>query len=219
MRVLYNQDLQNLHDELLKMGSAIEKSLDLTIEALNTNNEDLMHEIIERDDIIDNFEIEIEKRCLTLISMQNPVAGDLRAIASILKIITDLERIADQSSDIAYYLLKITKNGYDGVKFDVAHIVEMAKYVKKMLARTIECYVSLNKEEAVKICKDDDIVDKLFVSIGNEITEHMTNYPEFIKNGICYLYIIKYCERMADHATNVCEWLAYRVSGEHLLYN
>lgn len=219
MRNEFQNELKELHIDLLKMGSVIEKSIDMLIEALQNNEETVFQEIIKRDDIIDQYEMEIEKKCISMILRQQPVAADLRTIATILKIITDLERIADQSSDIAEHMIKMIKKGCVMSNFEMKDIVNMAQFVKKMLTGTIECYVKQDDKEAIKIASDDDIADQYFHDIEQKIQQAMKDNNDFIFQGICYIHIIKYLERMADHCTNICEWVAYRVTGEHKQYN
>lgn len=229
MRADFQNELKNLHKDLLKMGTVIEKTIDLMIEGLKTRDEKILEDVIERDAIVDNYEYNIERSCLNLILKQQPVASDLRTIASILKIITDLERIADQSSDISEYVLKIIKNNkamssditaeLPKSKYDIPEIINMALEVKRMLSTTIDCYVKLDADLAVKTSLSDDIIDNYFTGITDKIAKVMKEDNNNIYEGICLLHIIKYLERMGDHSTNICEWIAYRVTGEHNQYN
>lgn len=219
MRAEFENELKQLHKELLIMGSVLEKTMDIMLEAIEKRDITALEKVIDRDDIIDDYEYSIEKKCLSMILRQQPVAADLRTIASILKIITDLERIADQCSDVAKYEIKILKNQSKPSGFDNSSIIKMAEQVKKMVTSTIDCYVNLDAKKAVKVSMEDDIVDNYFSEITKQIQEEMIKNKEFVNEGICLLYIIKYIERMGDHTTNVCEWIAYRVTGEHKQYN
>lgn len=219
MRAEFQNEMNGLHVELLKMGSVIEKSITLMIGTLKSRDKKVLDEIITRDDIIDDYETEIEKKCLSIIVRQQPVAVDLRSVTSVLKIITDLERIADQCSDIAGYLLKLSNQDIHTTDFDMGEIIAMAECMKKMVTGTIECYVNLDADTAVKIAHEDDIIDEYFSRNEALLQQQMKLNPEFIVEGVCYIHIIKYLERMADHTTNICEWIAYRVTGEHNQYN
>lgn len=219
MREEFEKELKELHKELLKMGTAIEKTIDMLLDSFQTRNVKALEEVIQRDDIIDELEAEIEQKCINLILKQQPVAADLRNIASVLKIITDMERIADQCSDAAEYMIKMIEGSAKEYRFNIEAIIGMALQVKKMVSGTIDCYVHLDVDNAVKISLEDDIVDNYFNEINEQIQYKMKETPENIFEGVCILYIIKYLERIADHATNICEWVAYRVTGEHKQYN
>lgn len=216
VRAEFDKELKDLHKSLLKMGAYIEQSIDDTMEAFERQNVRMAKEIIAHDDIIDNMEGTIESECLMLIARQQPIAGDLRMIASILKIITDLERIADHCADISEFTIKLAENPY---KYYIEEIPEMAKQVKKMIKQTIDTYVELNVEKAISTAKEDDIVDKYFFDIVDKIQILMKQDSEFVEQGIYFIFIAKYLERMGDHATNVCEWVAYRVTGNREQYN
>lgn len=219
MRNQFQNELMDLHNDLLRMGSVVEKTIELMIESLTFRNPVLLQEIVKRDDIVDQYEAEIEKKCLYMMLRQQPVAVDLRSITSILKMITDIERIADQSSDIAEYLIKLTKWNGETVNTDLTDVIQMAETVKQMVGDTIECYVKLDEKRAIAIAKEDDLIDQYFEEIEKRLEEEMKQNSSFITEGICYIQIIKYLERMADHTTNICEWIAYRVTGKHIQYN
>lgn len=219
MREEFQRELKELHKELLKMGTTIEGTIDILLESFQKRDLKRLQEVIERDDIIDSFEYEIEKKCIHLILKQQPVAVDLRAITSILKMITDMERIADQCSDAADYMIQMIDANKEHYQYDIEPVINMGLQVKKMVSATIDCYVNLDEENAIKISLEDDIVDNYFKEINKQIQETMKNNSKTVFEGVCLLYIIKYLERMADHATNICEWIAYRVTGEHKQYN
>ncbi|SHH98840.1 phosphate signaling complex protein PhoU [Clostridium grantii] len=211
-RIAFEKELKEIHNGLLKMGKIIEESIDETIEALVNQNEELAKRVIEKDDIIDKMELDLEAECIKIIALQQPIATDLRSIASGLKIITDLERIADHCSDISKYTLKLCKENY---RKPLVDIPKMAKQVKKMVGETIESYIDLDVEKAKQIKREDDVVDAYFHDLVEEINEFMKEDKEYIYQGTCLLFIIKYLERMADHATNICGWIIYNVTGVH----
>lgn len=215
-RAEFEKALQELHEQLLKMGATIEHSMDLMIRALETGDAGLDREVIERDDIIDDLEAAIEAQCLDMIIKQQPVAGDLREITSILKMITDLERISDQCADICEYALKLA--GEQMPEY-MNLIIQMAMHVKKMISATIDSYVSQDAKKAVETAKSDDIADDYFEQITGEIVQSMGGDLALRRTGVYLLLIAKYLERIGDHTTNVCEWVAYRVTGDHQLYN
>ncbi|NLL71588.1 MAG: phosphate signaling complex protein PhoU [Epulopiscium sp.] len=216
MRYQFQQELKHLHKELLKIGSQIERSLQDAMEALLERNEALAHLVIQRDDEIDDGVQKIENECIRIIARQQPAAGDLRFITSTLKMVTDLERIADHCADICEYTLKLTQELLPQQK---KPMMEMGVQVKKMVRMTIDSYVSQNLSLAQQVCKEDDIVDEYFLSFIHRIEEEMEKNKGFITQGIYLLLIVKYLERMADHSTNIAEWILYQITGTYQEYN
>lgn len=211
IRYEFEKELTRMHKELLKMGALIEQSIDDTIKAMKNQDVALAREVIQRDDEIDQMELVMEAECIMLVTRQQPIASDLRLITSVLKIVTDLERIADHCADISEYVIRLSNEPY---KKPLEHIPMMAQQVKKMVKDTIDSYVEKNIEKARKVIDDDDIVDKYFEDIVKEIQDLMKIQEDFIIQGTYFIFIIKYLERMADHATNICEWIEYNITGK-----
>ena len=218
MRNEFQNRLCELHKEIMKMNTTIEKTMDMLIEGMEKRDRAILDEVIERDNIVDNLEADIEKMCISLILREQPVAFDLRNVTSILKIITDLERIADHCTDIAKYLIEIIDSS-DIYLFDTKDISNMSFIVKEMITSTTECYIKSDEIKARDISLSDDKVDAYFTDIVTSIESIMERDSSKIFQGVRFLYIVKYLERIADHSTNICEWIIYRVTGEHIQYN
>lgn len=208
----FDQGLDDLHRELIKMGSLVEESIDNTIQALKKQDVELARQVFLNDDIIDDLEQAIEKKCMNLIARQQPLAKDLRTISTALKIITDMERIADHSSDIAELTLRMANVKYIKPLIDIPRMAEMAK---QMVNKSIDAYVRQDIKLAQEVCASDDDVDDLFNKILLELVNIMKNSPEAVEQAIDFMFIAKYLERMADHATNIGEWVVFNVTGEH----
>jgi phosphate transport system protein len=215
-RKVFAAELETLRQDVIQMGSEIENLIEQTIEVFTTNNQELAHAVIKKDDLIDEMEMAIEKKCIMLIAQQQPMAGDLRLIFSILKIVTDMERIGDHCEDICNYYLKVQNKVWDTDKGYQRHIERMAKNVRKMLKDTMDSFTQKNIEQIESICKYDDAIDSEFGKIWVELTEEMGQRKEFIQDGADYIMIIKYLERIADHTTNIAEWLYYHITGNHI---
>jgi phosphate transport system protein len=211
-RQSFDEDLKNLHMELIKMGSLVEESIENTIIALKRQDVELARKIFDNDDIIDEIEQKIEKMCLNLIARQSPLAKDLRSISTALKIITDMERIADHSADIAEITIRMAKEKYIKSLIDIPKMADLAK---RMVNKSIDAYVRQDISLAKEVCASDDAVDELFHKIILELINIMKNDPKTIEQGINFMFIAKYIERMADHATNIGEWVVFNVTGEH----
>lgn len=211
-RYLFNKKLEELHLDLIKMGSLVEESIEKTILALKKQDIGLAAGIIKGDDIIDDLEQEIEKKCLIMIARQQPLAKDLRAIGAALKMITDMERIADHSADIAEITIRMADEHYIKPLIDIPQMAELAK---GMVNKSIDAYVKQDIELAKAVCANDDEVDNLFNQIIQDLIVIMKQDPQTVEQATNLLLIAKYLERMADHATNICEWVVFNVTGEH----
>jgi phosphate transport system protein len=208
----FDKELEELHKELIQMAYLVEESIDNTIIALKKQDIELAQKIFANDDVIDDYEKKVEKKCLNLIARQQPLATDLRTISAALKIITDLERIADHSADIAEITIRMSKDKYIKPLIDLP---KMAGLAKEMVTLSIESYINQDIDLAKKVCKSDDAVDDLFFKIILELINVMKNDTNAIEQCINFMFIAKYLERMADHATNIGEWVVYNVTGEH----
>ena len=210
-RQAYMEELDKLYAEVIRMGTVIEESLDDVENALYKMDRKLAEKIIKADDVVDKMEHDVERSCIDMIAKQQPVATDLRRVTSIMRIISDLERIADHCSDISEYIIMLSEEKEIPMP---EYVPEMIECTKKMIRETVDAFVSDDKEEAEKVIAADDEVDDYFVSIRDEMAIAMKHNPERIKQYIDYLMIIKYLERMADHSTNNAGWITFIVTGE-----
>jgi phosphate transport system protein len=204
------QELRELNQNVIRMGSLLEKSINDVIVALEKLDASLATEIIKNDDAIDDLEHQIERECIAMIAKQQPLATDLRKVTSIMKIVTDVERIADHCADISEYIIVLTKQSN---VIAPKNLKEMVNVMKSMVIETIDSFVEVDGAKANQVIAKDDIVDNYFASISNELTEIMQGNKEAIPACVSYLMIIKYLERMADHATNIAEWIEYIITG------
>jgi phosphate transport system protein len=211
-RNFFDKELDELHLEIIKMGSLVEESIDNTIFALKKQDVAMAKKIFNNDDIIDDLEKKIERICLNLIATQQPLAKDLRSISAALKIITDMERIADHSSDIAEITIRMAHEKYIKPLIDIPRMAELARI---MVNKSIDAYIKQDMALAIEVCKSDDAVDDLFSKITLELINLMKNDSSTIEQGIDLMLIAKYLERMADHATNIGEWVVFNITGEH----
>lgn len=213
-RQLFMQELEELNQNVIKMGSILELSLNEMIYALEQIDVRLAKKIIVRDDEIDLLEQHIERECINLIAKQQPLASDLRKITSIMKLITDVERIADHCADISEYIIEI--NTMPVVRVS-SHLGQMVEAMKKMVIDVINSFVTSDLEKASSVILADDKVDAFFEQITKEMIQMMQQNKEHVPQGVAYLMIIKYLERMADHATNIAEWIKFILTGELIL--
>jgi phosphate transport system protein len=211
MREHFNEELSELHNMVLRMGSVVEESIDRAIDSLLQHDMELAEVIIKDDDIPDNMELEIQDKCVTLIATQQPLAKDLRTICAALKISTDLERIGDYAVDIAKTTIRL--NGQNYIK-PLIDIPQMAKTTIGMIKDALDSYVNENVALAEEVCTRDDVIDGIYRNIFHEMISIMMDDNSTILQAMYLLLVARYIERIADHTTNICEWVIYTVTGE-----
>lgn len=211
VRAAFAEDIAELQQDLLKMASVVEQMLHKSIEALITRNKTLADDAIALDDVVDDYNLSIENRCLKLLALQQPMAGDLRTIAAGLKIITDIERMGDYVVDIA----KTAKRLADEPAFSPPDgIPVMVDLVKKMLRDSLTAFISRDLGLIESMIQDDDRVDELNHSLRAELVSRMQRDPSIVSQGVSMVLITRYLERLADHVTNVGERVYYMETGE-----
>ena len=212
MRRRFEEQLVQLNNSLIEMGEMVKQAIGDASKALVNQDVELAQTIIDLDDEIDSMEKEIESFCLKVIGQQQPVARDLRLISSILKMLTDLERIGDQAADISELTIYLAGKQY--IK-KLEHIPQMAEVTVKMVTDSIEAFVNKDAEMARAVIALDDVVDDLFVQVKNELMELIKINVENSDQAIDLLMIAKYYERIGDHAENLAEWVVFSITGEH----
>lgn len=211
IRRRYLKQIEDLQHEILRMGCRVEEAVKKAIEALEKQDVELAQKVIEEDRVFDDMELVIEKRCVQLIVTEQPVARDLRIIMTALKVVTDLERIADYAEGIAKLAIRIQDEVYIELLIDIPKMAELAI---GMVNDALSAYVELDAEKAEEICRRDDEVDAMYSKLFDETTSHMMDNPKNVRQATHLLFVSKYLERIADHATNLCEWIIYIVTGE-----
>lgn len=208
----FDRELEQLHLELIRMGGMIEEAIDLSITALEKRDRELAETVIANDRKIDDLDHAIEARCLSLLLRQQPVASDLRAISTALKMVTDMERIGDHAADIADLTLRFGDGPF--IK-TLEHIPLMARIASSMVKDSIGAFVKSDANLSQEIIRRDDEVDQLFETVKREIIAILTNSAESADQAVDFLMIAKYLERIGDHAVNICGWVIFSVTGRH----
>ncbi len=217
MRMHLEEQLQQLNLEMIKMGVLCEEAIQSSIEALFGSGDDaeemkrMCEKVRTADDEIDHKERELESLCMKILLRQQPVASDLRIVSSVLKMISDLERIGDQASDIAELAQYI-------VHTDLAQkikIRDMASESAAMVTDCIDAFVNKDIEGCRKVYVHDDIVDAMFTEVKDEIIALIQSDNSDGEACIDLLMTAKYLERIADHAVNVAGWVEYSITGLH----
>ena len=186
VRKSYDEELLQLDTLLARMGHEAGAAIESALTALRNDDIELARSVVARDSQIDASEHEIEHRCLQLLLRQQPVASDLRKVSTALKMVTDVERIGDQASDIA-----------------------------EMVKRSIAAYVQVDLAAGAEVIAHDDVIDAAFRRISNEIAQYIAAHPTEAETALDLFMVTKYLERLGDHAVNVAEWVEFLKTGVH----
>ena len=216
MREVMSNKMKMLNSELVEMASLVEKQIYESIKALKNQDTELANQVRKNDDKVDEFQRNIEDKCIRFMATESPLAGDLRGIYTTSKIATDLERMADYAVDIC----KIAKR----VELDVLGeecnpIWQMVDILRKMINKSIEAFVAGDVDAAYEICKMDDQVDILYRGLFNDMLKKMAKDETIINKGAQILFASKYLERVGDHVTNICEWIIFSANGDYVDLN
>lgn len=216
MRNRFDRQLQLLEEQLTHMGQLCEVAIANATKALSDGDVQQAQAVIAADEEIDQMEKDIERLCLKLLLQQQPVASDLRRISAALKMITDMERIGDQTSDIA----EIVSTARENRKVDVEEIGTMAAAVSKMVRDSVNAYVTKDLELAKSVILADDVVDSYFEEIKEKMIQYIKDEQgEHGKHIFNLIMVTKYLERIGDHATNIAEWVEFSITGVHKIGN
>lgn len=211
LRSAFAAEMENLEKQLLRMGSFVEGMLATATQALVEQNDALANEVILRDDIADEMDLNIEHACMRLLALQQPVAKDLRTIGTALKIITDLERIGDYSVDIARMAKRLSGEPYFKPLEDIPR---MSRMVQSMVRDALRAFVDRNLDLVRQVCEKDQEVDDLWHALLEELLQRMEQDPKIIRQAVALLLVARYLERIGDHATNVAERVHYTETGQ-----
>lgn len=215
MRNRFDRQLLELNNELIQMGSLIERAIEMGISGLVRQDVEKAQKAIQFDEEIDEQEKTVEALCMKLLLQQQPVAKDLRLISAALKMITDMERIGDHASDISEMTILMAGAKYERSEINIDLVEGMAKATTDMVIKSIDAFVNKDMELARAVIRQDDVVDDLFAEFKKQLIQKIT---ENVKNGeqaTDMLLVAKYFERIGDHATNIAEWVIYSITGEH----
>lgn len=213
MRKTFEAELLELNEELTNMAKAAQDAIDVVTQSLSTNDEREARSVIDMTATLSQSERDIENRCLRLLLRQQPVARDLRAISAAMKMVTDLQRIGDQASNIAELSLLLSKR--DGNTVVVPNnIGVMACKAGLMVRQAISAYTGRDVETAHAVVNLDDEVDDLFQAVKGELIDRVVSSRKNADQAIDLIIIAKYLERVADHAVNIAKWAVFCVTGE-----
>jgi phosphate transport system protein len=212
----FDKDIDEIKDLLLRMGAMAEDAIAQSIRALMERDTALAEEVIQRDDEIDRTEVEIDRRTIELIAKMQPTAGDLRFVATIMKITPELERIADLAQDVCERVIEINREPQLKA---LVQLPQLAAIAQKMVREALDSFVRGDAELARSVIRQDDIADALTEDSFRALLTYMLEDPRNISSAIRLTFLGKYFERMADGATNICEMVVYLVEGKMIRHS
>lgn len=210
MSIHLERDLDGLHHDILHMCSVVEDMIHRAVDGILSPNVELASELAKADDEIDAMDVQIENDCLKILALHQPVAIDLRRIATVLKITGELERVADLGVNIAERAAGLAGKP-EVIVSD--KLQDMSRKALEMLHRSIDCYVELDSQSARKILAEDDEVDRLNAAIIAELHQVMRSSPDLVEPALHLFSATRHIERVADHATNIAEDVVFMVEG------
>ena len=214
-RADFDNDLKLLEEDLLRMGDMVEEAIDRALDALSKRDLDASAQVVRDDDNLDRLQIEIEEKCIELIATQQPMAGDLRALVTVLSVVSDLERMGDYAEGIGKISLLM---GDEPPIKPLIDIPLMAEKAKKMLEGSLESLVNRDVELAAQVSVDDDEVDSLYDQVYRELLTYMIQDPKNVQRATYLLWVAHDLERLADRATNIAERVIYLVTGRQITF-
>ncbi len=212
VRKLFEEELSDLKTELVEMCRLTEKMIDNAITALVNRDRELGKSISQSDKRVDDYEMDIEKRCMRILLKQQPVAKDFREVSTALKMITDIERFGDQASDIGDIVYTMPGDRY--IK-KLEHITAMGNLAMEMVRESVNSFIENNEPLADEVIALDDKMDELFLTVKNELIELIKQDGANGDQAIELMMVAKYLERIGDHAVNVAEWTKFNETGVH----
>ena len=210
-RAEFSRDLRALQDEMLVLANMVEKAIARSLDALKNRDLALSEEVVRDDDVIDRKRMELEERCIDLIATQQPLAGDLRVLITVLHMSVELERMGDYAEGIAKISLMM---GNEPPLKPLIDIPRMADKATDMLRRSLDAFVNRDVELANAVCEDDDEVDALYEQVYRELLTYMMASPAAIQRATFLLWVAHDLERIADRTTNIAEHVIYMVTGD-----
>ncbi|MFZ5967869.1 MAG: phosphate signaling complex protein PhoU [Bacillota bacterium] len=216
VRIHLEEELKDLNIKLLKMGAMVEEIIAVAINSLKNQDLEMAETVVKLDDQIDQLELELEQKCMLLLALQQPLASDLRRIGTVMKIITDLERMGDHSVNISKITLRIGKSKLVTPLVDLPRMAEIAQ---EMVKGCLNSFLNEDIELAKEIARKDELVDEIYATIYDRVLKLIEENVENTQQLTQLLFVARFVERIADYTTNICERVIYMITGERVEIN
>ena len=208
----YNAELEDIRSKVMEMGGLVEQQLTMVVKALEESDNELAETVVLGDYKINSLEVAIDEECVQVLARRQPAAGDLRLIMTVIKTITDLERIGDEAERIAKMMLEFTKT--EKLNSSLAAMAHMGTHVRTMVHNALDAFARMDAEAALKVWHEDRRVDKEYEGIMRQLMTYMMEDPRSIPDVLDLLWSVRSLERIGDRATNICEYVMYLVKGK-----
>lgn len=218
MRQKYQRSLNRLKSNTLEMGETSLSMLKDAVNSVNSSDKDLAKKTIKRDELVDAYEMSIDRCVSALITLQQPMAHDMRLVTSCLTMSIDIERLSDLASNIAWVTIEL-ENESEEIKILIEYIKKMGDVAEKMFNDAIRAFETDDADLAKNAAALDENLDKLFFDAEKFYIEHMSEYPNIISDASHLLFVLRYLERIGDHVCNICQSIIYTVTGERIRLN
>lgn len=212
LRTQFEEELGKLHNQFYAMGTEVLAQINKTVRAFVSHDRDLANEVIANDEVVNDYEVKLEKKSLEIIALQQPVANDLRTVITVLKASSDVERMGDHAVSMAEATIRL--KGEERILSVEAEIKKMGRAVKAMVEEALDAYVTADAEKARTVAKSDAQIDEFYRTIQELAVAEIRQSPETIITGKEYFQVLVYLERIGDYAKNLCEWVVYRETGK-----
>ncbi|HEW9688293.1 TPA: phosphate signaling complex protein PhoU [Streptococcus pneumoniae] len=212
LRSQFEEDLEKLHNQFYAMGQEVLSQINRTVRAFVTYDRDLAKEVIEDDAEVNEYEVKLEKKSFEMIALQQPVSQDLRTVLTVLKAVSDVERMGDHAVAIAQATIRM--KGEERIPAVEEEIKKMGREVKSVVEAALDLYLNGSVDDAYRVASMDEQINHYFETIRDLATEEIKKNPEAIVTGRDYFQVISYLERIGDYAKNICEWVVYFETGK-----
>lgn len=212
LRSQFEEDLEKLQNQFYAMGQEVLSQINRTVRAFVTHDRDLAKEVIEDDAEVNEYEVKLEKKSFEMIALQQPVSQDLRTVLTVLKAVSDVERMGDHAVAIAQATIRM--KGEERIPAVEEEIKKMGREVKSVVEAALDLYLNGSVDDAYRVASMDEQINHYFETIRDLATEEIKKNPEAIVTGRDYFQVISYLERIGDYAKNICEWVVYFETGK-----
>ncbi len=212
LRTQFEEELDKLHNQFYAMGTEVLAQINKTVRAFVSHDRDLAKEVIEDDEVINEYETKLEKKSLEIIALQQPVSQDLRTVITVLKASSDVEHMGDHATSVARATIRM--KGEERIPVVEEEITKMGHAVKQMVEEALNVYITSDDSKAYEVAANDEVIDNYFREIQALAVEEIRKTPDAIFSGKEYFQVLLYLERIGDYAKNLCEWVVYLKTGK-----
>ena len=210
----FDRELESLRNRVVAMGGLVERQVNDALTALSEQNTELAEYVIRTDHRVNAQEVSIDEDCTYILARRQPAAGDLRMVMAIIKTISDIERIGDESEKIGRVTVRLEASRFPNTEDLMQQISAMGQLVLKMLHDALDAFVRMDVDAAVATARNDEHVDTRYVALLKELMQHMKADPEDVEELQDLIWVVRALERIGDHSRNICEYIIYLVRGK-----